>query len=128
MSWNGKTKDNSRLYQEEVERYIASQTSLTKNQVKECFKSYAEMIKLIYSDNHIEKDMTIPLPYLGKFYLSKRNGRKDGTKYLLPDLYGGRGDWIVAKNEPSYYLLKFKTAKNVSDYIKKGTSFIEKQN
>lgn len=126
MSWNGKLKDNSRLCQEEIESYIASKTSLNKKQVKECFKVYAEIIKQIYSDNNIDKSMTIPLPYIGKFYLIKQTGRKDGTRYLLPDLYGGKGVWKIAKNEPSYYKLKFKIFNNMAECIKKGTSFIEK--
>lgn len=125
MSWNGKLKESPRLRQEEIASYISSKTSLNRKQVKECFDAYAEMIKSIYSDNNTNKDMEISLPHVGKFCLVKRTGRKNGTKYLLPDLYGGEGTWKIAKDEPSYYSIKFKVGTTLFETVKKGTSFIE---
>lgn len=125
MSWNGKQKENSRLIQEDIASYISSKTSLNKRQVKECFKTYAEMIKELYGDINVDKNMEVSLPYIGKFYLMKVKGRKNGTKYLLPDLYGGKGKWITAKDEPSYYRVKFKVGNGILEFVKKETSFIE---
>lgn len=120
----GKPLTNPRLTDKDIVRYIASNTSLTQAQVRECFKAYREMIENIYSDPNVDCETEIPLPNMGKFYLGLQRGRKEGVVYKLPRPEGDR--IIVSKGEPSFYKFKFRVSKTLNEILKEATKFVEK--
>lgn len=104
-----------------------SNSTLSVSQIRLCFRLYAEMIKEIYSDPNTDIDITILLPYLGKFYSTKYKGKSNGTKYKIRNLFTGEVEDRVAINEPSYKMLKFSVNESVREMIKKKTSYIDKE-
>lgn len=121
MSCNGKKKENPRICAEELYRYISSNSSLSKPQVKECFRVYSELILGIIESEHIEPDFTFTLPHLGNFYLKHIQGRKNGSTYKFFN------EMRVAHGEPSFYKLKFRPHNRVSATIKDKTKEYEKE-
>ena len=121
MSCNGKKKENPRVCAEELYRYISSNTSLTKPQVKECFRAYSELVLGLIESNHTTPDLTITLPHLGDFYLKFIQGRKNGSTYRFFN------EMRVAHNEPSFYKLKFRPHNRVSAKIKDSTKEYEEE-
>lgn len=125
MSWNGKKFESPRPTLNEIAKYISNNTSLTTAQVKECFYAYASMVYDIFTDSHVDEDTEIIFPHLGKFGLRKYTGRKNGTKYKIPNLYGGEPIEKIAIDEPSYFMIKFISSPKLREDIKKETSWIE---
>lgn len=121
MSCNGKKKENPRVCSEELYRYIASHTSLTKPQVQECFKAYSELLLGIIESENIASDFTVALPHLGNFYLGYIKGRKNGSTYKFFK------EMRVAHNEPSFYKLKFRPHNRVNATIKDHTKEYEEE-
>lgn len=123
MSFNRVKKVNPRIRSNELFTYISANTSLTKPQVRECFKAYSEMIKEISSSKHADKGLTIILPYIGQFYYEKRKGRKGGSTYKIPDGIASTNviTRTIDKDRPDYYILKFKVFGTLSNFIKEVT-------
>lgn len=111
-------KDNPRILGDDIYRYIAnnSELGLNKYQVRECFQLYAKMLKELYESPYAEKDMTIILPRIGHFYLREWVGRKGGSTYRFFNR-----DVTLDKSEPSYFHVKFKFYKTLSESIRNKT-------
>lgn len=120
---NGKEKKirktNPRICSPDVYRYIASNSSLTKAQVRECFQTYRSMIVDVLTSDFADKGLTITLPRIGGFYFKKQKGRKNGSTYNM------FSEQRVAENEMSHYILRFKVYKQIANMIKQKTSFYE---
>ena len=108
-----------KILSREIYKYISNNTGLTTTQVKQCFEAYGDMIIGLVESNYTPDDLTILLPKLGTFYFHKRTGRKDGSTYYF---YGKK---VTAKNEMSYYRLKFKTLHQINAILKEKTKHHE---
>jgi len=108
-----------KILSREIYKYISNNTGLTTKQVKQCFEAYGDMIIGLVESNYTPDDLTVLLPKLGTFYFHKRKGRKDGSTYYF---YGKE---VTAKNEMSYYRLKFKTFHQVNAILKEKTKHHE---
>lgn len=127
MSFNGVKKQNPRLRSEEVYSYIASKTDLSQQQVRECFITYADMLKDIAINKYTDKSITIPLPHIGQFYFAKYTGRKSGSTYCFFKEPHEKGSKMITldKPEPSFHYLKLKIGRTFHNSIKKHTEFYE---
>ena len=114
-----KKKTNPRILSNEIYLYISNRTSLSKRQVAECFKEYRRMVDEIIDSNYTPDDLTILLPNMGEFYFHKKKGRKDGSTYYL------YGKPMIAKNEMSYYRLRFKVRTRLNALLKEKTKHHE---
>lgn len=103
-----------------------SNSTLTVEQIRLCFRIYSDLIKEIYSDPNVS-DIVIQLPYLGKFYTTVYKGKKNGTKYKIRNLFTGVVEDRIAIDEPSYKMLKFSVNESVREMIKKKTSYVERE-
>lgn len=115
------SKKNPRILKYDVLSYIASNSSLTQQQVGECFDTYAKMLEEVFCSKYIEETMTIPLLQVGTFYLKERRGRRKGSTYTLPITNKKKGEIktiILDKNEPTTYKLSFKPQKTLNDKIR----------
>jgi nucleoid DNA-binding protein len=123
LSFNRVKKVNPRIRGTELFTYISANTSLTKPQVRECFKTYAKMIKEISSSKYADKGLTITLPYVGQFFYEKRKGRKGGSTYKIPDGVASTNviTRTIEKDRPDYYILKFKVFGTLSNFVKEVT-------
>jgi hypothetical protein len=101
-------KTNARLTVEDVVSLIAKGSDLTKDQVTECFRGYANLyISLMESDN-TPSDFTIPLPYIGTFKLKKYQGKKKGSTYKIGDFRTGEMRTVVVEeDQPDFNLPYF---------------------
>lgn len=116
-----KKKTNPRILSKEIYTYIANHTSLSTRQVAECFREYRHMVDEIIDNNYTpHDDLTILLPNMGEFYFHKKTGRKDGSTYYL------YGIPMIAKNEFSYYRLRFKVRTQLNALLKEKTKHHEK--
>ena len=114
-----KKKTNPRILSQEIYTYISNNTNLTKEQVRDCFNAYRNMIMGIVDSNYAPNDLTIVLPKMGEFYFKKKIGRKDGSTYYL---YGKK---MIAKGELSYYKLRFKVRNQINSLLKEKTKYHE---
>ena len=126
MSYNGIRMTNPRLDANTVINYLSTNSSLTKDQVRECFHAYAQMLVDITESKYFNNDLTIVLPSIGQFYFGKRAGRKKGSTYCA---FKGQDKQILVQeeNKPDYFLLKFKTFNRIKQAIRKNTEFIENE-
>lgn len=115
-------KKNPRLACSEIYSYIASnsETGLKREQVKECFQIYHDMIVDLVTSNYFDKDMTIILPHIGNFSLRYYKGRKSGSTYSFFN-----NKVTLDKSEPSYYVLKFKTFRTLCEIVRNKTKHYE---
>lgn len=105
----GKFKYNPRLLTCDVYEYVASNSSLTKKQVKECFNTYRKMLGDFTSSEYLTNDLTISLPKIGYFYLKKKGGRKKGSTYTIPIGTTGKLRTIhLEEDEEDRYKIAFK--------------------
>ena len=112
-------KNNPRILAKDLYSYIAANTSLTREQVQECFQSYSNMIMELVESKYSTNDLTITLPHLGNFYFQYFKGRKNGSTYFQ------WGKTHVANNEPSFYRIKFKAYNKVNAALKEKTKTYE---
>lgn len=115
-------KDNPRIIGDDIYRYISNNSKLKVNreQARECFYLYSQIIKGLYMSPYVETDMTILLPYLGHFHLNKRNGRKSGSTYKMFNR-----EITLDKSEPSFFQIRFKVYKTLYNKIKDKTKHYE---
>lgn len=121
MSEHGKYKNYPRVCSEELYRYISSNSSLTRKQVRECFRVYSELLLGVIESKNITPDFTFALPHLGNFYLQYFKGRKNGSTYKFFN------KTRIAHNEPSFYKLKFRAHNRVIAAIKDTTKEYEEE-
>lgn len=110
----------SRIRGVDVYKYIACRTGLTKKQVTDCFKEYADMISNLVESEFFDLDTEITLPQIGRFYFIKKNGKKSGSTYKIPQGH----DIItktVEKDRPDYFILNLRFYKKFMNHIKKET-------
>ena len=122
MSYNGVRKTNPRLDANTVINYICTNSSLTTDQIRECFHAYSQMLVDITENKYFNNDLTIVLPSIGQFYFGKKVGRKKGSTYCT---FKGQNKQILVQeeNKPDYYLLKFKAYNRIKQAIRKNTEF-----
>lgn len=112
-------KNNPRLINKDVYRFIASNSSLNQKQVEECFNVYKDMIYQLGTSQYIDEDITIPLPNIGYFYFTKRIGRKAGTTYKMPVRVKNEIRTVtLEEDEPTTHLLRFRVSVTLAKLIK----------
>lgn len=126
MSYNGVKMTNPRLNANTIINYLSTNSSLTKDQVRECFNAYAEMLIDLTESNYFNTDLSIALPSIGKFYFGKKAGRKKGSTYCA---FHGTSKQIRTqeKDKPSFYMLKFKPFNRIKKAIRENTEFVENE-
>lgn len=101
---------------------IASSSSLTREQVTECFETLRlVLIELVKSRTrgYIDDKTKIYLPKVGYFYFRKLKGAKKGTKYICPvGTTGRKTEKILDKDRPDRYILHFKVIKSINDFAR----------
>ena len=124
MSYNGVRMTNPRLDANTIINYLCTNSSLTKDQIRECFHVYSEMLVDLTESKYFNNDLTIVLPSIGQFYFGKKTGRKKGSTYCA---FNGSTKQILVQeeNKPDYYMLKFKPFNRVRKAIRNNTEFTE---
>lgn len=120
----------SRIPTDYIYRAVSQQCpTATKEHVKEVFKAYADVLNGLIDTPNRPKDLAVPLPYIGDFYLRYRKGKKAGTKMsgalqtLQGEHKGERVDEIIVKEDkPDYEALQFKVSKTLQKNIRQITS------
>lgn len=121
-------KENPRILSSDIYSFIANNTSLTKDQVKECFGSYYDLINQILNSNNLKEDLTISFPRMGKFYFHIRKGRKKGSTYKFPIEFSDEMETIVLEeDEPNYLQLKFEVSNILKKNFKERTKGYDKR-
>ena len=101
-------KMNPRLTTKDIITLVAQQSSLTKAQVEECFRTYAELYMSLLGSENTPNDFTMPLPYIGTFKMRKYEGMKKGSTYKIPDWDNGGSIIKVAEEDrPDFNLPVF---------------------
>lgn len=123
MSFNRVKKVNPRIRSNELYTYISANTSLTKPQVKECFKAYAEMLQQLTENKYADRDLTIILPYIGLFHYVKKKGKKGGSTYIIPEGLASKNlvTRTIQEDRPDYYILKFRVFGKMANFVKNKT-------
>lgn len=125
-----KKKNESKIPTDYIYRAVYQQCpTATKEQVKEVFKAYSEVLNALIDTPNRPKELVVPLPHLGEFYLIQKNGKKAGTKIggVIQTLYGeNKGnrieDIVVKEDKPDYELLRFKVNTGLQKHIREITS------
>lgn len=115
-------KENPRVLNADVYRYISRNSSLSKKEVKECFDVYKDMVEKIFFSEFVDEDTTVVLPNVGSFKLKKRKGRKKGSTYNMPML-AKNGERIVkeinlTEDELDSCILSFKVSPILNTKLK----------
>lgn len=120
-------KTNPRLLNIDVYNYIAENSSLTIEQVKECFKVYCNFVKALSCNIHRPKELTIPLPNLGHFYYLVVKGRKKGSTYKIPKQFGKDTSdkeiitITLEEDEPNFDKIRFKVSPTLLNELKESS-------
>ena len=126
MSYNGVKMTNPRLDANTIINYVCANSSLTREQVRECFHVYSEMLTDLTASNYFNNELTIVLPSMGQFYFGKQAGRKKGSTYCA--LRGLDRQMVVQEEDkPDYYMLKFKPFNRIKQAIRENTEFIKNE-
>lgn len=114
-----KVKDRQEFISNDIYRYIASNSSLTIKQVKECFEVYKQVLTELLYSKYTNNKIVIPLPSIGKFYICKRKGRKAGSTYKIPIDFNSKEMKTVKieEDEKNKYLLSFSVGKTFRNEI-----------
>lgn len=120
MALPRKKKDNPRLHSQDIYRFIARQSSLTAEQVQECFDVYCKLIKGIVATEVKSENLEIPLPKLGSFIFKVHKGRKKGTTYRVPIATRSSTfkEVVLEEDEPDYDRLTFKVRTTIQNELK----------
>lgn len=109
MSCNGIKKNYQRILSSDIYSFISKNTSLSKEQVRECFQAYYKMLYSLIESEYKSPDMQIVLPNIGNFYFTRKKGKKKGQKIKIPNLTNGGEDVIILEeDEPDYEIIKFR--------------------
>lgn len=91
---------------------IHKTTTLTKDQIYEVFRAFANLIEAMVKSNH-SKGLAITLPYIGKIHFTLKKGRKKGstyTRFVNADPVNGGAvmeKYVIEEDEPDYFRLVF---------------------
>ena len=110
-------KMNPRLTTKDIITLVAQQSSLTKAQVEECFRTYAELYMSLLGSENTPNDFTMPLPYIGTFKMRKYEGMKKGSTYKIKENFTKESKLITKvceEDRPDFYLPYF----SISDKYK----------
>lgn len=123
VSFNRVKKVNPRICCDELYTYISANSSLTKPQVRECFKVYADMLEQLTENKYADRDLTIILPYIGQFHYVKKKGKKGGSTYIIPEGLASKNlvTRTIEEDRPDYYILKFRVFGKMARYVKEKT-------
>lgn len=97
-------KDTPRIINNDIYTAVAKRTSLTKEQIQECFKAYSEIVLEFAEVSNKPLDFAISLPYIG--YLQYQRYHNNKTKVSGALRYFTDGANVVDAD-----LSKFKTNK-----------------
>ena len=123
----GVRKNNPRVLTPDVYTYCANATSLTQDQVKECFEAYGRMIDALINSDTRDSSITVVLPLIGKFSFKVVKGRKAGSTYLKPNVknFGDNPNLtptLVEEDQPDYERLVFKPNRGLQKQLRAVTS------
>ena len=127
MSYNGVKMTNPRLDANTVINYLSTNSSLTKEQIRECFHAYSQMLVDLTESNYFKNDLTVVLPSIGQFYFNKKAGRKKGSTYCAFNGATNKQILVQEKDKPDYYMLKFKAFNRIKKAIRANTEFTENE-
>lgn len=99
-------KDKQKQTGAETISLIAKQSSLTQDQVRECFLTFREMIDVIIKSNY-SSDLEFSLPYIGTFSFTKKKGKKKGSTYIVPQTDGTVINKTLEEDRPDYNFIRF---------------------
>lgn len=112
-------EQNAVLLKGDIYKYIANNSSLTQEQVKECFTTYRNMLEGIFNSECFDSNIEIPIPFIGVFYFSIRHGRKKGSTYKMPNKFTNEVyEVTLDEDETDYPNLKFRISKGLRDIVK----------
>lgn len=112
-------KGDSVVFANDLYGYIASNTTLNKNQVKECFTAYGNLIEDFCSSDNRPSDLIVPIPHVGYFWFELQHGRKKGSTYIMPKNFSRESQKVVLDHdEPDYFKLKFVVDKRLNSALK----------
>lgn len=124
MPIKGYKKDTPRIVAKDVYQYICNNSSLTREQVKECFDVYQSMIISILNSENLDSEMTVSIPKVGFFRMVKKEGRKN-TKIVVPiPSEKGKAE-IKYGDTPSYLQLKVEVSNKLKVMLKENTKSYE---
>lgn len=123
MPKKGYKKETPRIVAKDVYRFISNNSSLSKEQVKECFDTYGKMMEELLDSDDRPNDLTIVVPKIGVFRFFKVKAKK-GSTYVVPTCKKNEYRRITA-DRPSYVQLKFEVAKKLRDRLREKTENYE---
>lgn len=130
MPRGAKKKTNPRILSKDIYSYIAHNSSLTVNQVRECFDTYYSMMIDLASSGYRMNDLTVCFPKLGSFYFIKIKGRKKGTVYHLPlvnEDSSKSATITLEKDEPSFSKMRFRCSPTLLKKLKEVSKHYEEE-
>lgn len=112
-------KENPRILSSDVYAYISNNSTLNREQVRECFDTYYKMICGILESDYRFNDITIAFPKIGNFYFNECKGRKKGSTYKMPIDFGTEMRVVTLENdEPNYFKMKLKVSDKLNFILK----------
>ena len=102
-----KKKTNPRLTVNDIIEMVAKSSTLTKDQVKECFTKYADLYKALMASDNTAFNFTMPLPYIGTFQSKRYTGKKKGSTYIVGNFTGGYTEKVVEEDQPDFVIPSF---------------------
>ena len=96
---------------------ISKQTKCTKQEVRDVFDVYREIIMKIFDEREGQVNK-IELPSMGYFYFKNKHGAKAGT-YRIPAWRGREAVFITKdKDDPDYVTLAFAPYMTIKKFMK----------
>ena len=122
----GSKKNNPRALIEDVIKYCSDSSSLTHDQVKECFEAYSKLIDSLITSSTRDSSMTVVLPYIGVFRFKQIKGKKAGSTYLSPEVkkFGDTPKLTrvtIEEDQPDYERVVFKIKPSIQKELREFT-------
>lgn len=119
--------NSPKISEKDVYKFISEQSSLSRVQVEECFRTYSELLKMLVESDAREDGLILSLPKMGMIKFIWRKGRKKGTQYKIPADFNKDNIQVVTleKSEPDRERLKVIFFNRFQNLLK--DSSIEKQ-
>jgi hypothetical protein len=105
MPRKGQRKKNPSILSEQVYRDIAIATSLSQDQVRECFMGYRDMLTFYLTMENKPNDLEIAVPHLGTITFKHVEGKKKGDTYKIRSSFEKDAKEIIVtieEDQPNY--------------------------
>lgn len=116
------SKNNPRLLSTDIYTYIASNSTLTKDQVMECFIVYSQMIEELVTSKNKTKELEITLPHIGYFcFRNEKSRRHKGKEYYMPINFTNEKKKVIVDKTATFERMKFKVFPKLQEKLKEAT-------